>query len=69
MLVRPVPEALAGLAEHYTSTAHLEALLHRRDERELRVLAEFLAELTGPAPAVSPDPRAPRSGPPGAPRG
>lgn len=49
VLVVPVPEALAAMAEHYRGYGeHVDALLRRRDPDQLRVIAEFLAELTGP---------------------
>jgi DNA-binding MarR family transcriptional regulator len=47
--VVPVPEAMAALAEHYQGHGErVDALLRRRDPDQLRVIAEFLAELTGP---------------------
>ena len=44
---RPVPEAMAELAQHYAEHGrHADAVLRRRDPDQLRVIAEFLAELT-----------------------
>jgi DNA-binding MarR family transcriptional regulator len=64
VIVTPVPEALAGIAAQYREHGeHLDTVLRRRDERELRVIAAFLADLTEPEPAVSPDPRVPRPAP------
>lgn len=59
VLVTPVPEAMAGLFEHYREHGeHLAALLERRDATQLRVIADFLREINdadgGPVP---PDPR------------
>ena len=49
VLVVPVPEALAAMAEHYRAHGErTDALLRRRDPDQLRVIAAFLAELTGP---------------------
>jgi DNA-binding MarR family transcriptional regulator len=46
VLVAPVPAAVARLAEHYAEHgAHAEAVLERRQPDQLRVIAEFLAEL------------------------
>jgi DNA-binding MarR family transcriptional regulator len=48
VVVTPVPEALAAMAEHYRGHGeHVDALLRRRSPDQLRVIAEFLAELTG----------------------
>ncbi|GAA0905187.1 MarR family winged helix-turn-helix transcriptional regulator [Pseudonocardia zijingensis] len=48
VLVTPVPEAMAALGEHYREHAeHLDAVLAARDEAQLRVIADFLADLTG----------------------
>jgi DNA-binding MarR family transcriptional regulator len=48
VLVTPVPEAMATLAEHYREHGeHLDAVLRRRNAAQLRVIADFLAELTG----------------------
>lgn len=58
VLVTPVEEALAGLAEHYREHGeNLETALRRRTPDELRVLADFLIEITEAGPAVLPDPR------------
>jgi DNA-binding MarR family transcriptional regulator len=47
VLVTPVPEAMATLAEHYRQHGeHLDAVLRRRNAAQLRVIADFLAELT-----------------------
>ena len=47
VLVAPVPEAMAELAQHYAEHGrHADAVLRRRDPDQLRVIAEFLAELT-----------------------
>ena len=49
VLVTPVPEAMATLGEHYRHHGeHLAAVLGSRDDAQLRVIADFLAELTGP---------------------
>jgi len=49
VLVAPVPEAMAELARHYAEHGrHTDAVLRRRDPDQLRVIAEFLAELTTP---------------------
>jgi len=62
ILVVPVPEAMAALSQHYRHHGeHLEAVLRRRDEAELRVIADFLEELTG----ADADPSAGRESPPG----
>jgi DNA-binding MarR family transcriptional regulator len=46
VLVTQVPAAMAALAEHYRAHGeHLEAVLRRRDAAQLRVIADFLAEL------------------------
>jgi DNA-binding MarR family transcriptional regulator len=58
VLVTQVPEALAGLAEHYRAHGeHLDAVLRRRDADQLRVIADFLAELNASpsGSASSPD--------------
>lgn len=48
VIVTPVPEAMVGLAEHYREHGeHLAAILRRRSGTELRVIAEFLADLNG----------------------
>jgi Transcriptional regulators len=59
VLVTPVPEAMAGLAQHYREHGeHLAEVLRRRDADELRVIAGFLTELAdGPGGFASPDPR------------
>ena len=50
VLVTPVPEAMAALGEHYREHGeHLDAVLRRRNDDELRVIADFLVELTDPA--------------------
>jgi DNA-binding MarR family transcriptional regulator len=60
VLVTPVAEAMAPLAEHYRQHGeHLDAVLRGRDPDQLRVIADFLAELTGP-------PTGPRAAPPSA---
>jgi DNA-binding MarR family transcriptional regulator len=46
VLVAPVPAAMEELARHYTAHGrHTDAVLSRRDPQQLRVIAEFLAEL------------------------
>jgi DNA-binding MarR family transcriptional regulator len=51
VLVTPVPEAMAALAEHYRAEGeHLDAVLRRRDPAQLQVIADFLAELTERGP-------------------
>ena len=59
VLVTPVPEAAARLAEHYAEHgAHTDALLGRRDTAELRVVADFLRDLiASPGGMVSDAPR------------
>lgn len=48
VLVTPVAEAMAGLAEHYREHGeHLDAVLRRRDADQLRVIADFLADVNG----------------------
>jgi hypothetical protein len=57
--VTPVPEALAPLGEQ------LEAVLNRRDDAQLRVIADFPTELTDSAagaPTASPPPTGDRGG-------
>ncbi|GAA3087561.1 MarR family transcriptional regulator [Pseudonocardia yunnanensis] len=47
VLVTPVPEAMATLAEyHQAHGEHLDAVLRRRDAAQLQVIADFLAELS-----------------------
>ncbi len=61
VLVTPVPEAMATLGEHYREHGeHLDAVLRIRDEAQLRVIADFLAELAGPdaGALVAPSPSA-----------
>ena len=58
VLVAPMPEAMAELARHYAEQGrHADAVLRRRDPAQLRVIAEFLDELTsapgGDRPATS----------------
>jgi DNA-binding MarR family transcriptional regulator len=58
VLVAPVPAAMAELAQHYAEQGrHADAVLRRRDPAQLRVIAEFLDELTsapgGDRPATS----------------
>lgn len=54
VLVTPVPEAMRALAEHYREHGeHLDAVLRRRDDAQLRVIADFLAELTEPEPPAA----------------
>jgi DNA-binding MarR family transcriptional regulator len=49
VLVTQVPEAMAAIAEHYREHGeHLDAVLRRRDAAQLRVIADFLAEVNGP---------------------
>ena len=49
VLVTPVPQAMATLGEHYREHGeHLDAVLRTRDEAQLRVIADFLADLTDP---------------------
>ncbi|GAA1290060.1 MarR family transcriptional regulator [Pseudonocardia aurantiaca] len=48
VLVTQVPEAMAAIAEHYREQGeHLNAVLRRRDAAQLRVIADFLAEVNG----------------------
>jgi len=48
VLVIPVPEAMAALAEHYRAHGErTDALLRTRTPDQLRVIAEFFAELVG----------------------
>lgn len=50
VLVTPVPEAMAALGEHYRHHGEqLDAVLSTRDDAQLRVIADFLADLAGPA--------------------
>jgi DNA-binding MarR family transcriptional regulator len=50
VLVTLVPEAMATLAGHYREHGeHLETVLGSRDAAQLRVIADFLAELAGSA--------------------
>lgn len=50
VLVTPIPEAMATLGEHYRHHGEqLEAVLSTRDDAQLRVIADFLTELTDPA--------------------
>jgi DNA-binding MarR family transcriptional regulator len=49
VLVAPVPEAMAGLAQQYAEQGrHADAVLGRRNPDQLRVIADFLAELVEP---------------------
>ena len=49
VLVTPVPESMAALGEHYRHHGEqLDTVLSTRDEAQLRVIADFLAELAGP---------------------
>jgi DNA-binding MarR family transcriptional regulator len=49
VLVTPVPETMATLGEHYRHHGEqLDAVLSTRDEDQLRVIADFLADLAGP---------------------
>lgn len=49
VLVTLVPEAMAGMSEHYREHAeHLQQVLAARGPEELRVIAAFMAELNGP---------------------
>lgn len=61
VLVTPVPEAMATLADHYRHHGELlDAVLSTRDETQLRVIAAFLADLTDPdaGALVAPPPSA-----------
>ena len=61
VLVTPVPEGMAVLGEHYREQGErLDATLFRRTPEELRVIADFLHELTDPAAGamVTPPPAA-----------
>jgi DNA-binding MarR family transcriptional regulator len=61
VLVTPVPQAMATLGEHYREHGeHLDAVLRTRDEAQLRVIADFLADLTDPdaGALVTPPPSA-----------
>jgi DNA-binding MarR family transcriptional regulator len=61
VVVTPVPEAMAGLAEHYRHHGELlAAVLSTRDEAQLRVIADFLEDLAGPdaGALVAPPPSA-----------
>jgi DNA-binding MarR family transcriptional regulator len=61
VLVTPVPEAMAALGEHYRHHGEqLDAVLSTRDEAQLRVIADFLADLTDPdaGALVTPPPSA-----------
>jgi DNA-binding MarR family transcriptional regulator len=47
VLVVPVAEGLARLAEHYTDHGrHMEAVLAQRSPEQLRVIADFLRAMT-----------------------
>lgn len=47
ILVTPVPEGLARMAEHYQDHgAHMDAVLRRRDADQLRVIADFLTDMS-----------------------
>jgi DNA-binding MarR family transcriptional regulator len=47
VVVEPVPEAMTELSRHFAAHGrHADAVLRRRDPDQLRVIAEFLAELT-----------------------
>ena len=49
VLVVPVPEAMAELAQQYAEHGrHADAILSRRDADQLQVIADFLAELIEP---------------------
>jgi DNA-binding MarR family transcriptional regulator len=58
VLVLPVPEGIARLAEHYQEHgALMDAVLRRRDRDQLRVIADFLSEMADtPGGFVSPPP-------------
>lgn len=61
VVVTPVPEAMAALGEHYRAQGeHLAAVLATRDPDQLRVIADFLTELTAPEAGafVAPPPSA-----------
>jgi DNA-binding MarR family transcriptional regulator len=52
VLVSPAPEALTRIAAQYQQyTAHTEGVLGRRSPDELRVIADFLAEMVDVGPA------------------
>jgi DNA-binding MarR family transcriptional regulator len=54
VLVTQVAAAMATIAEHYREHGeHLDAVLRRRDAAQLRVIADFLAEVNGSAPGSS----------------
>jgi DNA-binding MarR family transcriptional regulator len=51
VVVTPVPEAMAALAQHYRAHGErTDELLRSRTPDQLRVISDFLAELTGTAP-------------------
>jgi DNA-binding MarR family transcriptional regulator len=57
VVVAPMPEAMAELAQHYAEKGrHVDAVLRRRDPAQLRVIAEFLDELTSAPGGDRPDP-------------
>ena len=58
VLVAPNPEAVARVAEHYQAHGeHMDAVLRRRDAAQLRVIADFLADMVNtPNGFVSPPP-------------
>jgi DNA-binding MarR family transcriptional regulator len=61
VVVTTVPEAMAALGEHYRAQGErLAAVLATRDPDELRVIADFLTELTDPdtGALVTPPPSA-----------
>lgn len=63
--VAPVPEAMGTMNEHYRQHGeHLAAVLRTRDAAQLRVIADFLSELTDPSAGafVAPPPSAGRRG-------
>jgi DNA-binding MarR family transcriptional regulator len=58
VLVSAVPEAVARMSEHYSAHGkHMDAVLRRRNADELRVIADFLADMVDtPGGFVSPPP-------------
>jgi DNA-binding MarR family transcriptional regulator len=63
VLVVPEAGAMATLGEHYRQHGeHLDTVLGSRDDAQLRVIADFLADLAGSGPSVSPPPSGGRRG-------
>jgi DNA-binding MarR family transcriptional regulator len=58
VIVVPLADGIARLSEHYQEHgAHMESVLSSRDDDELRVIADFLAEMADvPGGFVSPPP-------------